>query len=353
MPKTLRPNPAASIGLSYVKSLIKPTPLWAHFYVTRHCNFACKYCGARDNLRKDPTFEDLCKRILKLKSMGCGCIGFMGGEPTLRTDLVQLVQFCSQNGLYTQLSTNGTYLVNPARTVGGKTLLERLVTAGLGMIGLSVDSVLSGFTVSGKEAPKVSSALEALIKQKQDRGLVLALYCVITKKNVKQVPEIVEFCHERSLTMAAIFAQDPNPSGNPKMIKISKKMMFSKSDINEIEKTVDYLIAKKKEGYQMLEPIQYYLSVKDWVNGRLNWQCEGGLTSLTVDTDGKVGICGYLPYLDVSLIDETSSIYAKIKEYRKKNLNWCTKKCLPSCMFCTSYYRNHPISLLLSRINLN
>jgi MoaA/NifB/PqqE/SkfB family radical SAM enzyme len=274
----------------------------------------------------------------------------MGGEPTLRPDFVKIVEFCSKNKMYTQLPTNGMFLINPLRTVKGKTLLEQLVSAGLCVLNLSVDSVVSGFKASEKELPKTQAILNALIEQKEKRGLVIMLNCVITKKNIMQVPQMLEFCHSKSLSMAAIFAQDPNPSNSPQMVRVPKGILFSKSDYSEVEKTVDYLISKKKSGYQLIEPIEYYASVKDWINGRLNWQCEGGLSSLNIDTDGKVGICGYLPYIGVNIKDSKEVIYRAVNRAREKYLTWCTQKCIPSCMYCSAYFRHHPLSLLYNKI---
>ncbi|MFH0792020.1 MAG: radical SAM protein [bacterium] len=344
------PGVISTMGRSFVRSLVKPTPLWAHFYVTRHCNFDCEYCGARDNLRKNPTLDEVKEIVLKLKDLGCRCVALMGGEPTIRADLVEIVEFCSKNNIYTQLSTNGAFLIDSRRTINGKTLLRQLLSVGLGTINISIDSIVAGFSDSKKELPQASETLKALITEKEKGGLSLMLNCVVTKNNIKQVPTMLEFCHRNKIIMATIFVQNPKSLEDYRQNSHLKKLLLEESDREEVIRTADYLIDKKQNGYRLLEPIAYYEAVKKWIQGDLDWVCDGGKYTLNIDTDGRVGICGYLPYLDLNIRDLKKDYYPQIKEYRERNLKWCTKKCIPSCMFCSTYYRQNPIQFLWSKI---
>lgn len=229
-------------------------------------------------------------------------------------------------------------------------MLERLVAAGLGTVNLSVDSVVAGFDVSGKELPKASDVLDALLKERQKNGLIVILNCVITKKNIKQVPTMLDFCNSKKVMMATIFAQNPNPNRKTTNPSYLEELLFKNTDQKEVVQMADYLISKKKEGYRLLEPIQYYEAVKRWVEGKLRWECDGGKYTLEIDTDGKIGICGYLPYLNIDLDSAKSNFYEEVKKFRETNQKWCTEKCLPSCMFCSSFYRQNPFAFLYSRI---
>lgn len=336
------------MGYSFLRSLFRPTPLWVHLYVTRHCNFSCKYCGALDNTRPDPTLKELKQRILKVKSLGGRIIGFMGGEPTLRRDIVDIVRFCSQNGMYTQLPTNGTFLIAPALKKEGKTLLRNLVEAGLGTINISVDSLVGGFMDSDKELPRANGVLEALMEEKK-RGLTVVLNCVVTKKNIDQVAKMVEFCHRKRMMMLTIFAQDPfplEPGKNPSGIKDT---FLTKEDKKKVEKLLNFLTERKKKGYWLGEPLAYYQAVRDWLDGRVDWNCDGGKYSLAIDTDGKVAICGYLPYTKYDLMELEKSFFKNLEPTRDRYLPRCTKICLPLCMFGSAYYRTHPIHFAYER----
>ncbi len=279
--------------------------------------------------------------------------GFNGRGAEIRADLAEIVEFCSRNNIYTQLSTNGAFLINPRRTVDGKTRLRQLLDVGLGTINISIDSIVAGFSDSKKELPQASKTLKALIDEKAKSGLSLMLNCVITKNNIKQVPAMLEFCHTNQIIMAAIFVQNPKPLENYRQNPHLKELLLEEGDKEEVIKTADYLADKKRNGYRLLESIAYYEAVKKWIQSDLDWVCDGGKYTLNIDTDGRVGICGYLPYLDLNIRDLNKDYYPQIKEYREKNLKWCTKKCVPSCMFCSTYYRQNPIQFLWSEIRYN
>ena len=346
----IRPNFLTAIGKSYLRSLLNPIPIWVHLYVTHHCNLKCKYCGVRDNHRKDPTFDEICQMVLKLKSLGCHFIALMGGEPTLRKDIVEIVKFCSKNQVYTQLSTNGHMLINPSRNENGRTLLMNLALAGIGIINLSVDSVASGFDVSTKELPKNNQVLDALIKERKERGLLFLLNCVIVKQNIKQIPLMLEFCNSKKIMMAAIFVQNPHPDAYGNMVGYTDKIFFEKKDTKIVCEMADYLISKKKSGHFLWGPIDYYKSIKKWVKGDFVWNCDAGKYTFDVDTDGKIGICSYLPYSNTNLMELDKNFFKKIEQYRKSYQKWCTKRCLSSCTFCSTFYRQNPLKFLCSKL---
>jgi MoaA/NifB/PqqE/SkfB family radical SAM enzyme len=161
---------------------------------------------------------------------------------------------------------------------------------------------------------------------------------------------MLDFCHLKKMIMAAIFVQDPNPILKGDKPSSTNEILFRTSDRNEVVQMADYLISKKKAGYQLLEPIEYYESVKNWINGKLEWRCDGGKYALEVDTDGTIGICGYLPYLKINVEKIRENFFIEIKKFREKYQKWCTKKCLPSCMFCSSFYRQNPLIFLYSKL---
>lgn len=341
----------SGIGYSFLRSLFRPTPLIAQLYITRRCNFHCRYCGAVDNSRPDPTLEQLKERILKLKSLGCRIIGLMGGEPTLRSDVVALVKFCRQEGIFTQLPTNGTFLMTKPRGGNGRTLLRNLIEAGVGMISLSVDSVASGFFTSQKELPKTKAVFWTLMKERDHRRLAITLNCVVTRENIAQVPSMLEFCHSHKIMMMTIFAQNPHPISQNKSQKGIEKILLSAKDKKILLKLLNYLREKKKHGYRLVEPFAYYEQIERQIEGKAEWECGAGKEVLIVDIDGRVGICGYLPFSGINIMDLNGDYSQRLSKIRKKYLPECSRRCLPLCMFGESYYRRHPLEFIINQIS--
>lgn len=78
------------------------------WYLTYRCNYNCKYCGipAFDSGGELKTSEVL-SIIDDLKGMGTAIISFCGGEPLLRSDLGQIINYCRRKNVQTQVISNG------------------------------------------------------------------------------------------------------------------------------------------------------------------------------------------------------------------------------------------------------
>jgi MoaA/NifB/PqqE/SkfB family radical SAM enzyme len=79
------------------------------------------------------TTEECLKAIDQIKTYGIPHLCFTGGEPTVREDLVELIDHAASMGLMTGLLTNG-------ERIGNKAFLGRLMDAGLDYVQISIAS---------------------------------------------------------------------------------------------------------------------------------------------------------------------------------------------------------------------
>jgi MoaA/NifB/PqqE/SkfB family radical SAM enzyme len=76
--------------------------------VTALCNQKCNFCyGPKPNGIKEITTSEAKKKIDFFKEQKIKKIVFTGGEPLLRQDIVKLIKYANEKGLYTILHTNG------------------------------------------------------------------------------------------------------------------------------------------------------------------------------------------------------------------------------------------------------
>ena len=92
------------------------------------CNARCGFCYYQDKLdtpvELEPTTEQLSNRLRVLRAHGATEVEFTGGEPTIRSDLAELVRFARSLGFVNvSIITNGLRLAKPAYA-------DELVTAG-------------------------------------------------------------------------------------------------------------------------------------------------------------------------------------------------------------------------------
>ena len=79
--------------------------------ITGRCDMACPHCYA-SRLRGAPEMStEECLRVIReAAELGVAYIGFAGGEPLLRRDLLQPMEEASDLGVEVGLVTNGTLL---------------------------------------------------------------------------------------------------------------------------------------------------------------------------------------------------------------------------------------------------
>ena len=111
-----------------------PRQLWIG--ITNRCLCNCVHCLVGPSLNKNGKTEFTTAEYRRLIDEGCS-LGFMeavyfGGEPLLRNDIVELVDYANTKGLLASLFTNGVML--------SKEMADRLKGAGLNMCNVSLDS---------------------------------------------------------------------------------------------------------------------------------------------------------------------------------------------------------------------
>ncbi len=319
---------------AYIKSKFRPIPLWTHLYVTRKCNLACKYCFVRDQKKPDLNEEQLKKIIDHLEYLGCRLISFFGGEPTVKSYFVNLVEYANKKGIMTHMSTNGVLLT--------KEYIEKLGNAGIDVINLSVDSVFE-FDDSKKYYGRSKEVLNNLIGMRKKFGFEINVNMVLTNKNVDSAIETIKLIdtYKIPISVGYIIKNTYNDMEQD-------DSLFFRTD--EEKKRLYAVIGKikkmKKSGYNIIEPMQYFDDIKKFIKGNLNWYCCAGEYYFSVDSDGQFQICAGLPAEGLSIFDVDRDYYKKISSVRENKLSKCKKICLSNCLYDTSYFIKNPLYFL-------
>lgn len=315
---------------AYIKSRFKPIPIWTHFYLTRKCNLQCKYCFVRDNTKKDMKKNEIFKVIDKLHSLGCKLVVFLGGEPTLRKDLIDIIKYAKNKNIITYLTTNGILL--------NSEYIDKLGKSGIDVINLSIDSVFD-FDYSKKDYIRRKKVLINLIKARKKYGFEIIVNLVLTNKNISTITKTIKLIHNLKIPISVGFIVGNTYSNVPQ----DKELFFiTDKEKDELYKTLDEIKRLKKQKYNIIEPMRYFKDIKKFINHKLNWYCTAGEYYFSVDSDGKFQICAGLPAENRSIFEIDKNYFKKFKDIREKRLNKCKKICLSSCLYVTSYYIKHP-----------
>jgi len=76
--------------------------------ITFKCNLQCGYCGAWEKEMKELNTERVFAIVEEFANLGTKFIKFSGGEPLLREDLGEIIDFCKRKGIRVLLNSNGT-----------------------------------------------------------------------------------------------------------------------------------------------------------------------------------------------------------------------------------------------------
>ena len=86
-------------------------PLKIEFEITSRCNLKCNHCMIEINKKKNELNAlEIKKLIDDWHKCGLMELQFTGGEPTIRSDLIEIIEYSRQKGLKVLLSTNGTLI---------------------------------------------------------------------------------------------------------------------------------------------------------------------------------------------------------------------------------------------------
>jgi len=177
-------------------NLPRPYALLAE--ITYRCPLHCPYCsnpvaaslceaprGAQNGSYRNGelTTEEWKRVIREAAALGVLQIGFSGGEPLARRDLVELIRAAREAKLYTNLITSGIGL--------GDDRVRELREAGLDSIQLSFQSDESCLAdeIAGARAHKHKLGIAAKIRE---AGIPLSLNFVIHRRNIDRLPQMID-----------------------------------------------------------------------------------------------------------------------------------------------------------------
>jgi len=117
------------------ESNLPSAPYRMDLAITYHCNNQCAHCYNARSRQFPELTTDQWKAVLDhLWQIGIPHIIFTGGEPTLRTDLPELIAYAESLGQITGINTNGRRLKDPA-------YVQTLVDAGLDHVQITFESL--------------------------------------------------------------------------------------------------------------------------------------------------------------------------------------------------------------------
>jgi MoaA/NifB/PqqE/SkfB family radical SAM enzyme len=160
---------------------------------TKTCNLKCKHCYANADSKKydgELTLSESKRFIDDLKDFNVPALLFSGGEPLMKENILDIIDYADKRKIRSTISTNGTLL--------DKDTCKSLKEINLGYVGVSLDGIGSNHDKFRGVKGAFDSSLKG-IRNCIEVGQKVGLRFTINKNNYKDLEDIFNLIKEEKI----------------------------------------------------------------------------------------------------------------------------------------------------------
>ncbi len=248
--------------------------LWELTYrCTAQCSI-CSYWKIPTRQEDELSLAQIKTGLNRIFAYGCRLVNFTGGEPTLRTDLEEIVGYASRLGIWTSIVTNGSLL----KRERVRMLRER----GLDNLLVSLDSTSPDLHDSQRGVPgshaKITDCTNWIREEFLGGHRTGGIMCVISRYNSRELMDLVRFARDHGVYVV-FQPYHPNKTGD-------------KGPIPKIESSeIRQLIGSNRGERIVLNSKSYLLGMERYPNLERSPRCNAGQKYFSIDPFGFLHPC--------------------------------------------------------------
>jgi Fe-coproporphyrin III synthase len=228
----------------------KPVVVWN---TTKRCNLKCVHCYAfaegEGERKGELTTEEGKKLLDDLAAFGAPVILFSGGEPLLREDLPELIDYAVKKGMRAVISTNGTLITEEKARIFSKFSLS--------YIGVSIDGI-GDVNDSFRGVKGAFDKAITGIRNAKAAGIKVGLRFTINKRNYKEIPAVFDLIEKEKIERVCFYHLVYAGRGS--------KLIDEDLSHEETRKTVDYILERTQASFDKGNPLEV-LTVDNHADG--------------------------------------------------------------------------------------
>ena len=322
-----------NLGFHFSETLNMPLakPYWIYISLSHRCNFSCQMCGVKKILKEYELDINILKKVLdEIANWNSDCVVMLtGGEPFLRKDIFDIIDYSISLGLKTEVVTNGSIINNPQ-------IAKKIINSGLQNIAISLDGVNpeSHDYIRGREGA-YRQALDAIAYLCQEKklkkyGPQISVWTTIMKENTEELYEIIFLAKDLGVECLVYHPVIVNQADMQNTIK-SGHLWITDGQIQKLKEQVDKIVEyQKKNGLvAFLHDPYLWLNYFQGTLTRKQWRCNP-FVFIDIGPDGYVRSCGpaFGNVKDMSLAACLETLEA---EKARERMQRCQKPCLQTC----------------------
>lgn len=308
-------------------SLVPNRPYHVQWLLTRKCNYRCRGCNVwRGQDVKELSTEEIKKGLDVLKELGVIEIVFSGGNPLLRDDIDEILEYASKS-FVTTVYDNGSMAVKK---------IDALRCADFVAISLdTLDSKKNDFAKGVKGSwNKAMNAIETL----HNEGISVGVSPTISQLNLHEIVDFTNHFLEKEIPVWYCLYSYDNPVDSAQVFGIGRK----NDELEIVEKEAmaelcERLVDMKEQNSNVLITSKTLKAVKHlFLSGKRTWKCRALQNFFVVDHLGRVAGC--------HLRSPVASIFDLPKVWNTPRFNMLRRayrECTGCTYLCYVFYSLH------------
>lgn len=253
-------------------------PVTANLAITHNCQCKCIHCSAdpfKSPDKTELTVDEIKTVVDGALDLGATLIIFVGGEPLLRKDLFELIDYVDKSKAIVMIFTNGL-LLNAEN-------VKRLAESGLATLNISIDSSDSNLHNTFRGVPGCYEKAFEGAARCREAGILTGISTYATSESLKSgmVEKLLQIAQDEGFSEVTIF--DCIPSG--KFLKDASKIL-SPEERKE-------LIALAKKFHESEHPMG--VNAMAQINSAEGSGCYGAHSQFYMTAYGDINPCDFNP----------------------------------------------------------
>ena len=309
-----------------LRSLRPNRPYHVQWLVTRKCNFRCIGCNVwQEQDARELSTEEIKKGLDILRELGVLEVVFSGGNPLLREDIGEIIEYASRF-FVTTVYDNGSMAVKKIADLHNADFVAISID--------SLDPEKNDYIRGVKGA--WHTATEA-VKRLHEEGISVSVAPTISQFNLHEILDLTNYFTERNIPVwYSLYSYDLDDKSQ--IFKIGKRRSeFAVVDQQAMVDLFDSLIKLKKKNNNVLMTTKLLKAVRNlWLTGNRTWECRALKNFFVIDHLGRVAGC--------HLKEPTTTIFDLPKVWNTAKLDTLRKtynKCSDCTYMCYMFYSVH------------
>jgi len=252
--------------------------------VTNACNLSCPHCyrDAGEKREEELNTQEAKMLLQQISQAGFKIMIFSGGEPLMREDIFELVEYAQKLGLRPVFGTNGTLISSE--------IANKLKSSGAAAMGISLDSISPEKHDKFRGVPGSFQKTLDGIKNCREAGLRFQIHTTVMDWNYDEIEDMTDMAVEIGASAHHIFFLVPTG----RAVSLTKHIMQPE----KYEELLERILEKQKQVPIELKPTcapQFMRIAKQkGIKTRFSRGCIAGIAYCLINPVGDVQPCAYL-----------------------------------------------------------